>query len=86
MDPHEEFFRSLPPEEIHLVALKEFLYEGSWGDILKDLVARKEGKPHVYKLETRIDEDLARIEKLVHYEKRTGVNLGKYLHVFKAKT
>lgn len=85
MDSHEYYFRSLSREEVHLVALKEFLYEGSWEEILEDLVARKEGKPHVYKLESRIDEDLDRIEKLLAYEQETGVNLGKYLHLFKSK-
>ena len=83
MDPHEAFFRSLSREEMHLVALKEFLYEGSWAEIVADLEARKEKKPHVFKLETRIEEDLVRIAKLLAYEESTGINLGKYLHIYK---
>ncbi len=82
-DLHEVFFRSLSREEVLLVALKESLYGGSWDEIVKDLIARKGGKPYVFKLETRIDEDLDRISKLLEYEKRKGVNLGKYLHLVK---
>jgi len=78
-DPHEAYFRSLPREERHLVALKELLYERSWDEIVADLRARKAGSPHVFKLETRIDEDLLRIEKLRAYEAETGVDLGRYV-------
>ena len=81
MDPHEEYFRSLRKEEVHLIALKEYLYEGSWEEMARDLDARRQGKPFVFKLETRIEEDLDRIRKLLDYEKRTGVNLGEYLHL-----
>lgn len=81
-DPHETFFRSLPSEEKHLVALRDYLYEGSWDEIVVDLVARKEGKPYVYKLETRIDEDLERIQRLAAYEKAHGVDLGRYLPLY----
>ncbi len=78
-DAHEVYFRTLSREEQHLVALRELLYEGSWEEIMVDLRARKAGKPHVFKLETRIDEDLLRIEKLRSYESDTGVDLGRYL-------
>ena len=83
MDAHEVFFRSLSQEEMHLIALKEFLYDGSWEEISADLRARKAGKPHVFKLETRIDEDLDRIERLLRYEREEGVNLGDYLYLYK---
>jgi hypothetical protein len=79
MDQHEVYFQSLSREEKHLVALKELLYEGSWDEMVSDLKARKEGKPYVFKLESRIEEDLARIEKLREYESRMGVDLGKYV-------
>jgi hypothetical protein len=78
-DAHDVYFRTLSREEQHLLALKELLYEGSWEEIVLDLRARKAGKPHVFKLETRIDEDLLRIEKLRSYEADCGVNLAKYL-------
>ena len=79
MDPHEAYFRSLSREEAQLIALREILYDGCWEEIIKDLEARKEGKPFVFKLQTRIEEDLQRIEKLKSYEAEHGVNLGAYL-------
>lgn len=79
MDPHEAYFRSLPPVEAQLVALREILYEGCWDEMVRDLEARKEGKPFVFKLQTRIEEDLQRIEKLKSYEAENGVNLGAFL-------
>jgi len=79
MDPHEAYFKSLSKEEQHLVALKELLYEGSWDEIVMDLKARKEGKPYVFRLETRIDEDLDRIKRLRAYEEEHGVSLAEYM-------
>lgn len=81
MDPHEEYFRSLPLKERHLLALREILYDGSWDEMVQDLLARKEGKPFVYKLNTCIEEDLQRIEKLRSYEAQHGVNLGTYVAI-----
>ena len=78
-DPHDTYFRSLSREEQHLVALKDLLYDGSWDEIVVDLRARKAGKPHVFKLETRIDEDILRIEKLRAYEAEAGIDLVRYL-------
>ena len=78
-DPHQTYFRTLSQEEQHLVALKQLLYEGSWDEMSVDLRARKAGKPYVFKLETRIDEDLERIEKFRAYEAEAGIDLGDYL-------
>lgn len=78
-DPHEAYFEGLSKEEKQLVALKELLYDGSWDEIIADLKARRSGKPHVFRLETRIEEDLFRIEKLRAYETSHAVNLGAYL-------
>jgi hypothetical protein len=79
MDVHQSYFRSLPREESQLLALREILYEGSWDEMVRDLVARREGRPFVFKLQTRIEEDLERIEKLRKYEAENHVNLGKYV-------
>ena len=79
MEHHESFFSSLSEEEHHLLALKDLLYEGSWEEIEIDLKARKDNKPYVVKLDSRIDEDLLRIEKLRAYEDEKGVDLGLYL-------
>jgi len=79
MDPHEEYFRSLSLEEAQLIAMREILYDGFWDEMIKDLEARREGKPCVYKLQTRIEEDLQRIERLKAYEAEHDVDLGKYV-------
>jgi hypothetical protein len=79
MDPHEEYFHHLAREEIQILALRQVLYNGSWDDLKKDLEARKEGKPYVFKLQTRIDEDLRSIQKLMAYEAEHRVNLGWFI-------
>lgn len=81
MDPHSAFFRSLRREEKQLVALKRYLYDGAWDEIVKDLEARRDGKPFVLELTTRIEEDLERIRRLAEYEREHGVDLSDYLNV-----
>ena len=79
MNDHESFFSSLSEEEHHLIALKDLLYEGSWDEIEIDLKARKDNKPYVVKLDSRIDEDLLRSERLRAYEDEKGIDLCQYL-------
>ncbi len=79
MDPHEAYFRSLSPEEEQLIILRDFLYEGDWEEMLQDLRDRQGGKPFIFKLKTRIDEDIQRIEKLRAYERSNQVDLGRYV-------
>jgi hypothetical protein len=79
VDPHEAYFRSLSPEEEQLVILRDFLYEGDWEEMLQDLRDRRGGKPYIFKLSTRIEEDMARIEKIRTYERMHGVDLGRYV-------
>ena len=79
MNPHEAYFRSLPREDVQLIALREILYDGCWEEMIKDLEARKEGKPFVFKLQTRLEEDLQRIDKMRFYEAEHRVNFGAFL-------
>jgi hypothetical protein len=79
MDLHEAYFQSLPREEMQLVILQAILYENSWDEMVKDLIARREGKPFVFKLLSRIEEDLQRIEKIRAYEREHGVSLGEFV-------
>lgn len=79
MDSHAKYFRSLSRPEVHLLALRGVLYDGSWEEMVLDLKARKAGKPYVFKLQNRIEEDLQRIHGLMEYESTNSVNLGKYL-------
>ena len=59
--------------------LRDFVYEGDWEEMLEDLRARESGKPYICKLKTRIEEDIERIERLKEYERRHGVDLGRYV-------
>lgn len=76
---HSQYVAALGPEEFQLLILRDELYEGSWDDMRNDLEDRRDGKPYIYKLVNRIEEDLKRIESLSGYERQHQVNLGEYL-------
>ena len=65
--------------ERDLVMLRDELYGGSWDAMLSDLKSRLEGKPYVFKLARRIEEDVRLIEELREIEKKEGVNLAEHL-------
>ena len=71
--------RKLTPDEKGLVLLRNELYDGSWQAMLDDLQSRLEGKPYVFKLARRIEEDIKLIEKLRKIEEDEGVNLTEML-------
>lgn len=73
--PHAEFVRGLSAEEKMLIALRDELYVGSWERMLADLRDRLQGRPYIFKLVNRIEEDLTRIERLQSYELKHRVNL-----------
>lgn len=77
--PHKKFCASLTPDERLLIALRDELYAGSWDEMAKDLQERLRGRPYIFKLATRIQDDMARIEKLRDYERKNGLNLAEYL-------
>ena len=76
---HRAFAHSLSPENVQLVVLRDELYDGSWQEMRQDLESRRDGRPYIFKLINRIDEDLERIERLSEYEERHQVNLGDYI-------
>jgi hypothetical protein len=53
--------------------------------MLGDLRDRLKGKPYIFKLVNRIQDDIARIEKLSEYEKKHKINLADYLKKKEAK-
>ena len=73
------FADGMTREERMLVVLKRELYESSWSEMEADLRARLEGKPYIFKLVHRIEDDLARIERLRTFEASAGVDLGDYV-------
>jgi hypothetical protein len=77
----QRFCQQMRPEERLLVVLKRELYEGDWDEMVRDLQARLQGRPYVFKLAHRIEDDLERIRRLRDYEQRMGVDLGEYVQV-----
>ena len=75
----KRFVEGLASEERILVVLKRELYEGSWDEMEADLQARMEGRPYIFKLAHRIQDDLERIEKLRAFERSCGMDLGDYV-------
>ena len=76
---HRGFVAGLTSGERLLVNLRDELYEGSWKAMLQDLEDRLEKRPYIFKLSSRIETDMAAIEKMSRYEKEQGVNLRDYL-------
>jgi hypothetical protein len=76
-DPEvRQFLERLTREERLLIVLKRELYEGRWQDMIADLTARLEGRPYIFKLVNRIEEDLQRIARLQEFERLHQVDLG----------
>jgi len=75
----EQFVAGLAEEEIMLLRLRDELYDGRWDAMLADLNDRLQGRPYVFKLAHRIQDDIERIERLNRFERQTNVNLADYL-------
>ncbi len=69
----------MTPEERTLVVIRDELYAGAWDEMLKDLDSRLAAKPYVFKLATRIEDDVARIRKLREFEEEHHLNLKDYV-------
>jgi hypothetical protein len=74
-DRQQAFLAGLTKEERLLVAIRDELYGGSWDEVVVDLEARKNRKPFILKLASRIDEDIARIDKLRAFEREHACDL-----------
>jgi len=74
-----QFVAGLSDEEIMLIRLRDELYEGRWDAMLADLNDRLQGKPYVFKLAHRIQDDIERIERLNRFERQYNVNLARYI-------
>jgi len=77
--PAREFYALLSREEKQLLLLRNELYDGSWEEMEQDLRRRLERKPYVFRLMNRIEEDLARIDRLRAYEETHRTDLGVFL-------
>jgi len=77
--PVQRFIETLAGEERMLVILKRELYEGRWDEMVADLQARLTGRPFIFKLAHRIQDDLERIDRLRAFEERYGVDLANHI-------
>jgi hypothetical protein len=70
-----DYVSRLSDEHKMLVALKAQLYGGSWEPMLDDLRNRLAGKPYIFKLANRIQDDIERIDQMQKFEQQHGVDL-----------
>jgi hypothetical protein len=74
-----EYVASLSQEHRMLVELKAQLYGGSWAPMLDDLKNRLTGKPYIFKLANRINDDMERIEQMQKFEQEHSIDLADYV-------
>jgi len=76
-----DYVKSLSEEYRMLIVLKAQLYGGSWEPMLYDLRNRLSGKPYIFKLANRIQDDIERIEQMQKFEADHKVDLADYVEV-----
>ena len=76
-----DFVNGLSDEHRMLVALKAQLYDDVWEPMLDDLRNRLSGKPYIFKLVNRIQDDIGRIEEMQEFESEHDINLADYIKV-----
>ena len=76
-----DYVNSLSQESRMLVVLKAQLYADSWEPMLDDLRNRLDGKPYIFKLANRIQDDIERIEQMMEFEAEHNVDLAEYVRM-----
>jgi hypothetical protein len=76
-----EFVNGLSEEHRMLIVLKSQLYGGSWEPMLDDLRNRLAGKPYIFKLANRIQDDIERIEEMKGFEEEQRIDLADYIEL-----
>jgi len=76
-----DYVSRLSDEHKMLVALKAQLYGGSWDPMLDDLRNRLAGKPYIFKLVHRIQDDIERIEEMRRFEAEHKVDLADHVEL-----
>jgi hypothetical protein len=77
----DDFVAGLSDEHRMLVILKAQLYDGTWEPMLNDLENRLAGKPYIFKLVNRINDDIERIGQMQKFEKEHDVDLADYVEL-----
>ncbi len=76
-----DFVDGLSDEHRMLVVLKAQLYGGTWEPMLDDLKNRLVGKPYIFKLVNRINDDIERIQQMQNFEEKQNVDLADYVEL-----
>jgi len=79
LDVNRDVIEHLTEEERMLIVLQSELYDHSWQSMLDDLRNRLDGKPFIFKLASRIQDDIARIEKLKTLEEKHDLKLAEFI-------
>ncbi|MBI1370805.1 MAG: hypothetical protein GC162_19400 [Planctomycetes bacterium] len=79
-EPLRRFVAALTPEHKLLLTLKHQLYDGDWRPMIADLNNRLAGRPHVFRLAERIEDDLRRIQQLCCVEEQYQVELSELIN------
>jgi hypothetical protein len=77
----DDYIAGLSDEHRMLVVLKAQLYGGKWEPMLDDLNNRLVGKPYIFKLVNRINEDIERIQKMREFETEHNIDLADYIEL-----
>jgi len=76
-----DFVKGLSEEQRMLIILKTQLYGGTWEPMLEDLRSRLAGKPYIFKLANRIQDDIERIEQMSEFESKYNVDLADHVNL-----
>ena len=76
-----DYVDRLSRENRMLVVLEAQLYGRSWDNMLDDLQNRLAGKPYIFKLVNRINDDIERIKEMRDFEKEHGIELADYVEL-----
>ena len=76
-----DFVSNLDNEERMLILLKAHLYDGTWQPMLEDLEERLSGKPFIFKLSSRLKDDIKRIQKMQEFEAKNNIDLADYIEL-----
>jgi hypothetical protein len=74
-----DYIGRLSEEHKMLLALKAHLYGGSWEPMLDDLRNRLAGKPYIFKLAHRIQDDIERIGEMQKFEAEHQIDLAEHV-------
>jgi hypothetical protein len=86
MKPSDEIkavLGNLTPDEKMVIILCSELYGCSWDKMLDELAERLKGRPYIFRLVNRIEDDMERIKKLRFIESEHKFSFFDYLDIIK---